>query len=183
MRFSLKAMGVLFILLGTIGLSLGCTRESQVESELVQASSEAEVMTESSSELATEAVINGVDAAELEAVVTELDSLVERILSESDSSKIQSVLDQFIAESDREIFYLYYGEADNDFWISPMTELPPDYAFSERAVYLNAVEKGVYSPEGFADALNGRTLQTVAKVVMVDGEVVGVIGIDYYIND
>lgn len=69
-------------------------------------------------------------------------------------------------------------EADNDFWMSPITALPEDYAFSERPVYQKAVAQGVYLPEAYSDALSGRAIHTVAKAIMVEGEVVGVIGID-----
>ena len=157
--------GVIFVLVGAVVLSIGCTSEREMDSELV-----------------TEASITGMDAAELETVVGELDSLIEVILSVEDSSNIQSILDQFVAASGRELVYLYYGEADDDFWISPETELPPDYAFSQRPVYMNAAEQGVYVAELYTDFLTNRVIQTISKAVIVEGEVVGVIGIDCYVD-
>ncbi len=50
--------------------------------------------------------------------------------------------------------------------------------FSQRPVYQNAVAQGLYLPDVYSDALSGRAIHTVAKSILVDGEVVGVIGID-----
>ena len=172
------------VILGIVFIGTGCA----VEAPSVEATTMSEeVTTESISEtvVETEAVaetqaagVSKLSEDEIGKIVAELDALSASILNQSEAADIQSLLDQFVAESQRDISYLYYGEADNDFWMSPVSALPEDYAFSERPVYQNAVVQGLYLPEAYSDAVSGRAIHTVAKAIVVNGEVIGVIGID-----
>lgn len=122
--------------------------------------------------------------SEIKAIEIELDLLFERILErqvkKTESHDVQYELNQFVAESNKEIEYLYFGTANNDFWISPETVLPEDYNFTERPPYQNAVKEGIYVPEGNLDGMSGRVLYTVTKAYLIDGEIFGVVGIDFY---
>ncbi len=177
---------LLVIMVGVVFIGTGCAVEApSVETTTISAEVTTESMietvaeTEAETATATEAAgISKLSDGEISGIVAELDELSASILNQTEAADIQSLLEQFAAESQRDIVYLYYGEADDDFWMSPVTVLPEDYAFSQRPVYKNAVAQGVYLPEAYSDALSGRAIYTVAKAILVDGEVVGVIGID-----
>lgn len=173
------------IFMGFLFIGTGCSNSNNKEivlfEETVTATSviETEETTEATSEtVAKIEVKSGLSESEISEIVAELEVLSALILDQTDRAGIQTVLDQFVADSQRDIYYLYYGEADNDFWITPETELPSDYEFSQRPVYQNAVAQGVYAPEAYSDALSGRMIHTVAKSIAIDGEVIGVLGID-----
>lgn len=121
---------------------------------------------------------------EIKAIEAELDLLFERILERqvknTESHDVQFELNQFVAESDKDIEYLYFGTATNEFWISPETVMPENYNFTERLPYQNAVNEGIYVPDGNLDGMTGRVLYTVTKAYLVDGEIFGVLGIDFY---
>jgi hypothetical protein len=170
------------LLIGVLFIGTGCV--GSVNSEIAIVEETIEETTALTTEATTvemgnnPSVSSGLSESEINELVAELDGLSTLILVQSDHATIQKVLDQFVAESQRDIVYLYYGEADNDFWIAPETALPEDYVFSQRPVYQNAVALGLYLPDVYSDALSGRAIHTVAKSILVDGEVVGVIGID-----
>lgn len=121
---------------------------------------------------------------EIKAIEAELDLLFERILErqvkQTESHDVQIELNQFVTESDKDIEYLYFGTATNEFWISPETVMPENYNFTERPPYQNAISEGIYVPDGNLDGMTGRVLYTVTKAYLVDGEIFGVVGIDFY---
>lgn len=153
-----------------------------------------EVTTEATTEEATTetATVAEVEAEEktvltdpeIKAIEAELDLLFERILErqvkKTESHDVQFELNQFVTESDKDIEYLYFGTATNEFWISPETVMPENYNFTERPPYQNAVSEGIYVPDGNLDGMTGRVLYTVTKAYLVDGEIFGVVGIDFY---
>ena len=165
------------VILGIVFIGTGCAVEApsveattMSEEVTTESISETVVETENEAEAETEAtVVSKLSEDDIDEIVAELDALSAWILNQSDAADIQSLLDQFIAESQRDISYLYYGEADNDFWMSPVSELPEDYAFSERPVYQNAVVQGLYLPEAYSDAVSGRAIHTVAKAIVMNG--------------
>lgn len=113
---------------------------------------------------------------------SELNQLMTLISNEKDTSELQTILDDFAKNSKLEVAYAYYGTADGSFWMSPASELPEDYRFNERPPYMEAVKNGIYKPELYPDAATNRNIQTLAKPLMIDGRLVGVVGIDVYVD-
>ena len=174
------AFRLLVVVVGIVFIGTGCSVESPSEETTtmsVEVTTESMIETEAETNAVTNSMLSEEESGE---IVAELDVLSASILNQTEAADIQSLLDQFVAESQRDIVYLYYGEADDDFWISPVTVLPEDYMFSQRPVYEFAVAQGMYLPETYFDMISGRAIHTVAKAILVDGEVVGVIGIDIF---
>jgi methyl-accepting chemotaxis protein len=116
------------------------------------------------------------------AAESELNQLMTVISNEKDTSKLQTILGDFAKNSKIEVAYAYYGRADGSFWMSPKSELPKDYRFNERPPYIEAVKNGTYKPELYLDQVTNRNIQTLAKPLMIDGKLVGVVGLDVYVD-
>ena len=182
-----KRHNLILVLLIILAIT-GCSND------VTTTESSAEVITEVSTEEATTetATLAEVEAekktvlteSEIKVIEAELDLLFERILErlvkKTESHDVQYELNQFVKESNKEIEYLYFGTASDDFWISPETVMPENYNFTERPPYQNAVSEGIYVPDGNLDGMTGRVLYTVTKAYLVDGEIFGVVGIDFY---
>lgn len=98
------------------------------------------------------------------------------------STAVDEVLTAYLDMNSTEIAYVYFAGADKTMRMLPGTELPADYNPTERPFYTGAIETGFYISEPYQDATNGRSIQTIAQPVTVDGKVIGVVGIDYYID-
>ncbi|MCM1307491.1 MAG: methyl-accepting chemotaxis protein [Butyrivibrio sp.] len=55
--------------------------------------------------------------------------------------------------------------------------------FTDRSWYVGAMEDGVYISEPYIDEVSGQFCVTVSEEVSVDGETVGVVGIDFLLGD
>ncbi len=125
--------------------------------------------------------INWPDAAQIQTVEDSLELLEKTIMGCYEDGDIQEQMDAYVSSQSLEIVNAYYGTTE-EMYISPMVELPDSYVFSERPVYKDAVEQGLNVAEPYVDAMSGRYIQTISKAVIVQGELIGVVGIDVYIN-
>ena len=92
---------------------------------------------------------------------------------------IQSVVDAH-AKGREELLNLYCGTNDSRFiWSNREIEMPADYDPVERGWYQQAAEAGtVIVTDPYCDALTGQMCTTIAAPVLIDNELVGVIGLD-----
>ncbi|ABR30194.1 chemotaxis protein [Thermosipho melanesiensis] len=91
-----------------------------------------------------------------------------------------------IKEKYPDALWIYMGLSDKKFYIYPESDdLPPDYDPTVRPWYKDAVKnKGnVVITEPYADASTGDIVITVAKAVVVNGKINGVVAIDFKASD
>lgn len=153
----MRKFAILFMLL----LLAGCKASITVDVEEVKSDSENE-------------------SSFKEEVMESLDRLTLKIDDFNDPALIEMIFNDYINESDLEIVTIYYGDPQGNFYISPQTELPEDYLFYERPPYKIAVSDGIYDPDKYADPIQDRFIQSVAKPIYQDNDLIGVIGIDVY---
>ncbi|GAU79140.1 PDC sensor domain-containing protein [Fusibacter sp. 3D3] len=97
-------------------------------------------------------------------------------------TEIQEALTEITLYEDLEIQYAYYGSAEGAFYIYPSMELPEDYDFRERPPYLNTMAEEIYYAEPYTDAITNRQIQTIGITVYDENGIIGVLGIDAYID-
>lgn len=102
--------------------------------------------------------------------------------ADGDKSRIDEILASYSDDIRPELVYVYFAGADKVMQMVPNTELPKDYDPTTRPFYTEAVTNYTFASEPYEDATNGRMIQTVAKPVEVNGKIIGVIGIDFYID-
>ncbi|WP_018963699.1 methyl-accepting chemotaxis protein [Coprothermobacter platensis] len=80
---------------------------------------------------------------------------------------------------------VYVGTKDGLMILRPEQQLPSDYDPRTRSWYQEAIAKpdSYIMTEPYADASTGKTVVTVAKAVSSNGQYVGVVGIDFEINN
>jgi len=85
-----------------------------------------------------------------------------------------------VKENNTDILNVYYGLADKGIHIYPETELPDDYNPTTRPWYQDAVAKegNVILTTPYEDASTGDNVITIAKAVVSNGKVIGVIAMD-----
>ncbi len=120
--------------------------------------------------------------SEVEVMEKDLEVFIEALKEVNDTFGVITLMDQYIKESERDIVYMYYGTSDGEFIAVPDMELPSDYNFVERPPYKIAAEGGTYKPEPYLDVKANKQMQSITKAVVVDGNVIGVAGIDFYID-
>ncbi len=181
-----KIASVLVILLLFPIVMIGCNDAPNAEqATLLDIVSTSEITAEPTTEITptlevtTEPVTLAISKIDLKALEKDIDQLSIAISNAGDN-EIQSILDTFMTETSWEVSVLYYGNQKNGFWTSPMMELPSDYKFTERPPYLNAVDTGLYIPELYSSAFENKMIQTMCKPIIVDGNIIGVVGIDVF---
>ncbi|GAA0179586.1 hypothetical protein SH2C18_24270 [Clostridium sediminicola] len=113
----------------------------------------------------------------------ELDLLIEDFKKLKEVSEVQKLIDDYIDKSKLDIISIYYGDNNGKFYISPNVELSSDYNFTERPPYRDAVEEGKYMPDSYMDFTTNKYIQTITKPVIVEGNIIGVAGIDVYTEE
>ncbi|MCD6449901.1 MAG: methyl-accepting chemotaxis protein [Thermotogaceae bacterium] len=80
----------------------------------------------------------------------------------------------------KDIKYVYLGTSDKKFYIYPDAELPEDFDPTSRPWYIKAVNNRneVIITDPYIDAVSGDIVVTIAKAVIKDGVIQGVVGID-----
>lgn len=115
----------------------------------------------------------------IEVTVEVLGALIEASYSSDD---LENLIVEFHEKEAIDVMYIYFGAVDDTFTITPQIELPEDYRYSQRPGYLEAVDKGIYVAEPYIDAIENKAIQTITKALYVDGQLIGVLGIDAYLD-
>lgn len=122
--------------------------------------------------------VNSLKIAELE---TELEGLMMLVASSSEA-EIQSCLEDYMETRADSISRVYFGSTRNQIFIAPRVELPKDYKMTERPMYGLALERGEYVSEPYHDFQHNRLIQTISKPLYIEGKLMGVVGIDAYMD-
>lgn len=117
--------------------------------------------------------------AAIKASIEELERLIQGSYQNGDLSES---LKDFVKRQSIDVSYVYFGSVDDTFTVYPEIELPEDYKITERPVYKEAVNNSVYVAEAYMDFTEDKLLQTISKAVYVNDELIGVIGIDAFID-
>lgn len=99
-----------------------------------------------------------------------------------DYDKIENLLKNLVETSQYELYYAYFGDESGYFKMYPDEQLPEEYDFRERPTYTSALEEDVFISEPYEDFITGRAIVTVAVSVYVDDTLIGVLGVDVYVN-
>jgi len=97
-------------------------------------------------------------------------------------AEIREALTEITLNEDLEIQYAYYGSKEGDFYMYPNEELPEDYDFRERPLYLNTMDEEIYYSESYTDMVTNRKVQTIGITVYDENGIIGVLGIDAFIE-
>ena len=80
-------------------------------------------------------------------------------------------------------FHAMYGDRDGNFTISPRRVMPEGYDPRIRPWYRTAVEaRGMVITDPYSSASTGRTILTIARPVIEDGAIIGVVGNDVLVD-
>lgn len=174
-----KLVSLLAIILLISSFLIGCKSENALaETEVLSMETTIETTVASTVETTIETITN----IDLKALENDVDQLSIKI-STADENEIQNILDAFNDETTWDVYAVYYGNNENDFWISPTMELPADYKFTERSPFLKAIESGLYAPDQYTSGSEGKIIQTMCKPISVDGTTIGVVGLDVFIKN
>ncbi|ANF22004.1 methyl-accepting chemotaxis protein [Thermococcus piezophilus] len=95
------------------------------------------------------------------------------------------ILEHFaaISKSEPKISAVYFGDVNGNMFIYPEQELPKDYDPRVRPWYKKALEvNGPTWSEPYKDASTGKWVVTYAVPVYYEGKLIGVVGVDVYID-
>lgn len=106
----------------------------------------------------------------------------DRVGMATSDEEIQAILTDITSNEELEIQYAYYGSKEGAFYMYPIEELPDDYDFRERPPYLNTMEAEIYYAEPYTDLVTNRQIQTIGITVYDENGIIGVLGIDAYIE-
>lgn len=120
-----------------------------------------------------------IKVAAIKASVEELERLVQGAYQSGNLSK---ALEDFAGRQSIDLSYVYFGSVDDTFIVWPEIELPEDYKITERSVYNEAANNGLYVAEVYMDFAEERMVQTISKAVYVNDELIGVVGIDAFLD-
>lgn len=120
------------------------------------------------------------DEDKLDHIESELNKLINTINALKDSSDMVKEFENYMNDSELEVVHLYFANVDGETFLEPFSELPQDYDPRERPFYINAVKDGIFIPEQYNDFMTNRLIQTIAKPMYVNNEIIGVIGMDVY---
>lgn len=109
---------------------------------------------------------------------TEADMVAERIL-------FAKFLLKDVAESDEDIFSVYFGTEDGKFIIYPEGDMGKDFNHKERSWYKASMQnKGkITISQPFNDARTGKLVVSVSKTVEREGKVIGVVSANIYLEN
>lgn len=120
-----------------------------------------------------------IKVAAIKASVEELERLVQGAYQTGDLSR---ALEDFAGRQSIDLSYVYFGSVDDTFIVWPEIELPEDYKITERPVYNEAASNGLYVAEAYMDFAEERMVQTISKAVYINDELIGVVGIDAFLD-
>lgn len=122
-----------------------------------------------------------VNALKLSELETDLEELMMAVASSAEA-EIQGCLEDYMKTHADGISHVYFGSTRNQIFIAPQVELPQDYRITERPMYRLALEQGEYVSEPYHDFQHNRLIQTISKPLYIEGELMGVVGIDAYMD-
>ncbi|MBF4692378.1 PDC sensor domain-containing protein [Fusibacter ferrireducens] len=105
-----------------------------------------------------------------------------QIAMATSDEEIRDALTELALNENIEVQYAYYGSQTGRFYMYPEESFPEDYDFRERPFYLNAMAQGIYYAEPYTDLTNHRLIQTICITVYDENGIIGVLGIDAYIE-
>jgi methyl-accepting chemotaxis protein len=98
---------------------------------------------------------------------------------------MEAVIDVFesaIYEDYFEVLNVYFASNEGSMILYPDQELPEDYDARERPWFTNAIEQGIVIEELYLDDLSQRYVQSIFKSIVVNDEIIGVLGIDIFVD-
>ncbi|ABR49486.1 hypothetical protein Amet_3358 [Alkaliphilus metalliredigens QYMF] len=119
-----------------------------------------------------------IDVKEIE---ISLDYFIENlnIIEEQTESE---VLDAFENNSNLVMKYIYLAKETGQFYLHPFVEMPEDYDVRARPWYIQAMKEEIYISEIYEDVATGEQIITIAKKIVIDSKLYGVIGIDVVVD-
>lgn len=115
--------------------------------------------------------------------IIKLNEIANQIVKNNGTS-VQMILNQAYATHGDLVENIYYADAMGKMILSPpMLQLPEDYDARERPWYKNALGKELYQPVPYQDQTVEKNIQTIAKVIYKEDKLIGVIGMDYELED
>jgi len=115
--------------------------------------------------------------------IIKLDKIANQIIKNNGVS-VQMTLNQAYASYGALVENIYYADAMGKMILSPpIIQLPEDYDARERPWYKNALEEELYKPLPYQDQTVEKNIQTIAKALYKEDELIGVIGMDYELED
>ncbi len=101
-------------------------------------------------------------------------------INEGENSTFIKELLGNVKEHNKDILSLYYGLETKETIIYPDTELPEGYDPTSRSWYQQAIndKDNVVLTSPYVDAFTGDNIITIAKAVVINGQIVGVVAID-----
>lgn len=118
-----------------------------------------------------------------ESYLTKLDVIASQILESNHGESVQEILNDAYEEYGDQVENIYYGDQKGKMVLSPPLQLPEDYDARQRLWYQKALEKDLFQPEPYLDQSVQKNIQTIAKALYKGDELIGVIGMDYVIEN
>ena len=118
----------------------------------------------------------------IEQAKDELESLGPSLVKNNNSSNVLNEFETYVGTTSLDILYVYYGTSEGEFFVWPMIELPDSYDCRERPWYKDAIEHGTFVSEIYEDAASMEKIQSVSSTIVNEGELSGVIGVDFYVE-
>lgn len=113
----------------------------------------------------------------------DVNTLSRAIATNPDLTAIDGLLSNYYKQHQQETARLYFTKADKSLVMFPPTTFPADYDPTATYEYETAVSFGMYAPEPYIDFDTNRRIQHIAKPIEVNGEILGVIVLDYYVGE
>lgn len=115
--------------------------------------------------------------------LTKLDAIASQIHESDHGESVQEILNKAYEEYGDQVENIYYGDHKGKMVLSPPLQLPEDYDARQRLWYQKALEKDLFQPEPYLDQSVQKNIQTIAKALYKGDELIGVIGMDYVIEN
>lgn len=181
-----KKILVFTVIVAMVTMVVGCKSTGETAIEGTTTGSEIST-TEVAPETTTEAEVEPTTSADglyafdtkpLEAAITELGENLKNLKTADEINDALTRVDTDLITT----AYTYYATADKQFYLNPATELPADYDATQAPWYLAAVEYGLFISDTALDETQGSVIITISKKVEKDGVFVGVVGVDFIID-
>lgn len=121
--------------------------------------------------------IDGTDLVDENTYLIKLEKIAYEIIE--NEVPIQRILNQAYAKYGDIVENIYFADHNGKLILSPALQLPEDYDARQRPWYKNALVNEVYKPDVYYDQTVEKHIQTIARALYKDGELVGVLGMDY----